>query len=331
MGTGLFIILIIIAIIILFVIIIIIFKVSSDALNSQISIEIGDFCNATSNCPLGLQCDSGRCRIPTGGSCVLFPNLCANGNVCFKGRCIPSLTGNIVSSNINLPIIDKSISRNNNSTFKSIRLINDSNDNTNILVFQGAINSASTSATSSDLALSTGIWIAGPDKNNTDKIMYINDNGKIYSYPLNKEILDCKSFENVCFILCADSTLYLASFNDINIQVEQITFPTNDDSVNSSPISLGRSMVNTLMITMTDGIWIADLNGMWSWIPIDNSNVLHTTFINNKRLTVYSNNSYTYGSIAGNWSSNAWPYISNDNNAQPKSQNFWISDILALE
>jgi len=310
MGPVLFIILVIIAIIILGVIIFCILKITNDSINNtSLVIEIGDFCSDTLNCPLGLECDDGRCRIPKGGPCLLFPNLCVNGTTCINGRC----TNLLESEEINFPIID-TVNNDINSKFNSIYIDNK-------LIYQGNFIDASTT---SEKLIENGIWIV-----NNNKISYITNKGKLHSYNLNKQIISCEAFDDICFILCDDCELYLANFNS-QINVENLEFPTiyeNEIIDDGEIINLGRSVQNKIMIIMTNGIWMINSFNHWSWIELDNSNITYLSFISNKKLTMYNDGKYSYGTISGKWENKNYPKIEK---GKVVNSEYWYKSILGL-
>jgi len=313
MGTGLFLFLVIVAIIILAVIVFCIIKVTSDSLNdTTVVIEIGDICSDTLNCPLGLECDSGRCRIPLNGPCLLFPNLCVTGSTCVNGRCISLLQE---ENEINFPIIDSQYSNTKNSKFESIYIDNK-------LIFQGNINDASTS---SEKLIENGIWIV-----HENKISYIDDRGKLHFYIIEDTILSCEAFDDICFILTENSELYLASFKD-KIIVEKLEFPSSYEGeiINDGlPINLGKNIQNKLIIVMTNGIWIIDTFNKWTWITTNNSNITYLTFISKKKLSIYNDMTYSYNSITGNWNEQSYPKIES---TKVINSEYWFKSILGLK
>lgn len=321
MNPGLFIFLAVVAIIILICIILIIWQLTRHAINDN-TVTIDKTCSATYDCPVGLECEDSRCVIPNNGSCSLFPDRCADGHVCYKGRCVPDL---IESSNseiylndevvvTNFEIIDPNYSVNIVSPFT---IVNYTDNKNNVLKFQGNIVDATHDGVS-------GLWVVTISGDN--RITYIYEN-KMYSRVMNTTILSCLSFDDVCFILCENNVLFIAKFENSNIELQQLEFPStyNNQTIDSGKgISLGRSIVNTLMIVMTNGIWMYNQNGLVSWIVVDNSNTLYTSFVYGKNLTLYSNNTFKYGTYTDQWNKNNFPHITKDGKIE--MVNYWTKD-----
>ncbi len=338
MGTGLFIFLIIIAIIILVGIVVVLWRMSTNALEKRISIELGDFCSTTSNCPFGLQCEQGKCLIPSGGSCVLFPDRCVSGNTCYKGRCVPLLTttdedlytkfiNNTGQNEINIIPISDFENDSIISPFTSINIINQSNNEISSSIYQGHILDTSTNMDVIKEIPNNGIWLI----TTTGKLSYIDSNSKIHSINFNDDILlSCLVLDNVCYVLCKNNILYAAAFNE-KIIYEKLNFPTtfNDNDIDAGEcINLGKSSSSTLMIIMSNGIWMSNKHYNWSWIPHDNSNTVYMSFINGKKLIMYSDNTYKYGKSSGTWDKLNYPHINSNNEIE--MVNYWSKGILAL-
>src|SRR5579871_1503603 len=128
MEVIVFIFLVILGVIIIVVVLRYILKLrNKDDLNLRPS-QMGEICDMTSDCDIGLTCDQSVCLIPIGGSCVNREDMCSQNGNCNKGMCI--LNERDFNLNNSIGVVSKggdSVSRNSlvlekNSNNSSIEL-----------------------------------------------------------------------------------------------------------------------------------------------------------------------------------------------------------------
>ena len=356
--------LVIIAIIIMIVIIIAILKILEYYTNPGFNLSaVGDKCIATKQCSTGLTCDNSVCRIPPGGACDLYADHCAGGVPCVRGQCItfpvdpvdpqgefiPPVIGTVPSAtgsggatiaygigDTGLPIQDGSgvTIYNSTSPFADVSIDGES-------VYTGFVVDASCTNRNSATALDTGIWILTTDPTALRGLIIFADSTATYSIPVDYQPLSCQAFGTgaamYCNVLCrneaGDPLLLRCNFDDntSSIIIVDVTFPVITTVDTGNPISLGINSTGGMLINMYNGTWTQS-GFSWNWTSGNNTNLLYSSYINGKLLTVrYTTFSYGSGAseISGVWSApDRFPAVQADGTIILTS--YWSQDVLQL-
>lgn len=350
METFLIVVLIILCILVLIILVRFLIKIWYKFDRKNVPKRLGQYCNMTSDCNIGLTCDQSVCKIPIAGSCVNREDMCAEDGLCIKGMCkikfIPVSAGTVSAGTVVLPNIKR---------FTPLKTV--------VSEVKGApspiiISKLETPKPVVDdeeydpetfhrLALPNGKVIVhdkniidasfGKDNNIwyiTKKTINVIDNHgvKNSSYiPGDNIAISCQAFNKVCYVLVKDNNgqFSMQKFN-IKLDVEYPHFPVHEH-INSC-INLGISEAGLIMIVTKQSIISFNPNSLkdnlssWYVDNMNNKNIFYMNHINGKLFSL-DNSTWYYGDKQGNREEGTFPVVGED---FVENRNYWVRDGLYL-
>lgn len=316
-------------------------------------VKLGEHCNMTSECSIGLTCDQSFCSIPIDGSCVNKEDMCADGGVCFKGMCTPN-------NNIDmLPI--------SSHTFKE-ELINKKDD---VVIIKTSVepdlkidreNNFRKLTFSDGKEVSNGEYIIDASYSSTNNMGYMwyiaagensyyitvkDYNGSMATreIPDKKTPISCQAFGKICYILIKGSAgefdIQKFTYKDNSPKVTKDIIGSLDVEFPHFPkhshvercINLGVSSMGVIMIVTSESNISFNPDSIdedvstWFINNMDNRDILYMNHVKDGIFSL-TQDQWFYKDTFGEREENTYPVVTN--NGTVENKHYWAKDGLFL-